>query len=351
MPTITSEQVYNALRNIMDPDLGMNIVDCGFVKDLEIADDSVKFRLELTTPACPLKSKFKSDAEEYVKQIPGVKSVEVIMDAKVRSHSHENEQVLPQVKHIIAVASGKGGVGKTTVAVNLALALLSKGAKVGLLDADIYGPSIPRMLGLIGIHPEVVAENTIEPLDFEGMPVMSFGFLIEPEQAAVWRGPKVAGMVEFMLKNVVWPELDYLIVDLPPGTGDAQLTLCQTLKLSGAIIVMTPQKLATEIALKSLRFFDLLEVPVLGIIENMSYILDVNGIKNYVFGKEGGKKAAEDTEVTLLGEIPLDNQWSASADIGSPFILSDVNTPSAQLILSIAEKVAQKISQNTLENS
>lgn len=350
MPTITSEQVYNALRNIIDPDLGMNIVDCGFVKDLEITDDTVKFRLELTTPACPMKAKFKTEAEELVKQIPGVNKVEVIMDAKVRSHAHQQEQVLPQVKHVIAIASGKGGVGKTTIAVNLALALNKTGAKVGLLDADIYGPSIPRMLGLIGTHPEVVDDNKIQPLEFEGMPVMSFGFLIEPEQAAVWRGPKVAGMVEFMLKNVLWPELDYLIVDLPPGTGDAQLTLCQTLKLSGAIIVMTPQKLAVEIALKSLRFFELLEVPVLGIIENMSYICDDNGNRNYVFGKEGGKKAAEDTNVLLLGEIPIVNELSAGADLGNPTVLNN-DAESTKLFISIAEKVAQKISRNTLESS
>lgn len=351
MPKITSEQVYNALRNIMDPDLGMNIVDCGFVKDLQINDDSVSFRLELTTPACPLKSKFKSDAEEYVKQIPGVNNVEVTMDAKVRSHVHEQEKVLPQVKHIIAIASGKGGVGKTTVAVNLALALAQKGAKVGLLDADIYGPSIPRMLGLIGVRPEVIDENTLEPVDFEGIPVMSFGFLIEPEQAAVWRGPKVAGMVEFMLKQVQWPELDYLVVDLPPGTGDAQLTLCQTLKLSGAIIVMTPQKLASEIALKSLRFFELLEVPVIGIIENMSYILGADGNKNFVFGKDGGRKAAGASDVALLGEIPIDNSWSNSADTGMPLISSDIKHENSILMLSIAEKVAQKISQLTLEDS
>ncbi|MCS6924133.1 MAG: Mrp/NBP35 family ATP-binding protein, partial [Fimbriimonadales bacterium] len=254
MPTVTREQVLEALRNIVDPDLHRDIVSLGFVKDVVICDGAVKAVIELTTPACPVKDQMKAEAERLIAQIPGVTAVNVEMTAQVRGRAIAPEDLLPEVKHVIAIASGKGGVGKSTVAVNLAVALAQSGAKVGLLDADIYGPSIPKMLGCQGEHP-LVESGQIIPIRRYGVSVMSIGFLLEEEQAAMWRGPIVAGTVRQLFADVRWGALDYLLVDLPPGTGDAPMTTAQTVPLTGVVIVMTPQAVAASIAGKSVALF------------------------------------------------------------------------------------------------
>jgi ATP-binding protein involved in chromosome partitioning len=251
MPTVTREQILDALRNIVDPDLHRDIVSLGFVKEVAVCDGAV---IELTTPACPVKDQMKAEAERLIAQLPGVSAVHVEMTAQVRGRSLDPEDILPEVKHVIAIASGKGGVGKSTVSVNLAVALAQSGARVGLLDADIYGPSIPKMMGCQGEHP-LVESGQIIPIRRYGVSVMSIGFLLEEDQAAMWRGPIVAGTVRQLFADVRWGALDYLLVDLPPGTGDAPMTTAQLVPLTGVVIVMTPQAVAASIAGKSVALF------------------------------------------------------------------------------------------------
>lgn len=343
MTDVTENQILDALRVVQDPDLRRDIVSLGFVKDVRICDGNVAFKIELTTPACPVKDLLKAQAEEVVAALPGVANVAVEMTAQVRGRQISPEEVLPGVRHIIAVASGKGGVGKSTVAVNLAVALAQTGAKVGLLDADIYGPSLPLMLGLQQ-KPDLVdteAGKKIVPITVHGIQVMSLGFLLDENKAVIWRGPMVAGTVKQLLGDVLWGELDYLVVDLPPGTGDAPLTLAQTVPLSGVVIVMTPQQVAQDIANKSLLMFRTLssgmerKIPILGVIENMS---------GGVFGSGGGERAAIRFGVPFLGSIPLDAVISESGDTGVPAVLNAPETTQATAFQALAKSLAARIS-------
>jgi ATP-binding protein involved in chromosome partitioning len=341
--TVTEDQIRDALRVVQDPDLRRDIVSLGFVKEVRICDGNVAFKIELTTPACPVKDLLKAQAEEVVAALPGVTHVAVEMTAQVRGRQTSPEELLPGVQHVIAVASGKGGVGKSTVAVNLAVALAQTGAKVGLLDADIYGPSLPLMLG---IHEKPDLQDTesgkkIIPIESHGVQVMSLGFLLDEDRAVIWRGPMVAGTVKQLLGDVLWGELDYLIVDLPPGTGDAPLTLAQMVPLSGVVIVMTPQQVAQDIANKSILMFRTLsanmerKIPILGVVENMS---------GGVFGSGGGERAAIRFGVPLLGSIPLDAVISESGDAGVPAVLNAPETVQAQAFQSLARSLAARIS-------
>jgi len=348
MPRPTKEALLEGLKRIEDPDFHRDIVDLGFVRDLVLGEDTVTVKLVLTTPACPAKEMFRTRVEEEVRRLwPEVRAVGVILDAQVRPSPQAPlfENLLPQVKNTIAVASGKGGVGKSTVAANLAAALARSGAKVGLLDADIYGPSMGVMLGVTE-RPEIdESREKMYPVKAHGIEVMSLGFLLDPNTPVVWRGPMVMKALEQLLSDVLWPELDYMIVDLPPGTGDAQLTLTQKVPLSGAVIVTTPNEVALIDARRGLAMFQKTDVPVLGIVENMSYFVcpHCQG-ETDIFSRGGGERTASELGVPFLGAVPLDPAVRETGDSGTPVVLSAPDSASAKAFVALAEKVAQQTS-------
>jgi ATP-binding protein involved in chromosome partitioning len=341
---VTVDQVLSSLKKVVDPELHKDIVSMGMIKDLSINDGNVAFTLELTTPACPFNSEIEGDVRAAMTSL-GVKELNMRVTARVmEGRSLSMDELLPGVKNIIAVASGKGGVGKTTVSVNLALALANAGAKVGLLDADIYGPSVPLMLGLKA-SPEVV-NNKIQPPEVEGVKVISMGFFYEQsQQAGIYRGPIVSGIVKQFLTDVSWAELDYLIIDLPPGTGDAPLTIAQTIPITGILIVTTPQEVAMNVAVKAIGMFNKLNVPIVGVIENMSYLQCPHCSEQiYLFGSGGGKKISEEFGIPFIGEIPLHPGIREGSDIGKPTVLSQPETVQAHAFTKAAKLIAGRIS-------
>jgi ATP-binding protein involved in chromosome partitioning len=343
---VTSEHILNALRAVQDPDLKQDLVSLGFIKDVRIRDGGrVAFTIELTTPACPVRHLMKEQAEQAVRALPGVSDVEVTLASRVRqSVAGEGSALIPTIKNVIPVASGKGGVGKSTVSANLAHALARSGARVGLMDADVYGPSIPALLGIAG-QPEVDERNRIVPVEQEGVRVVSMAFFMRPEEAVVWRGPMLHKTVQQFLGGVLWGELDYLVVDLPPGTGDVQLSLCQSIPVTGSVIVSTPQDVALNVAQKAIAMFRKLNAPVLGLIENMSgYACPHCGGTDAIFGAGGARKAAERMGLPFLGAIPLSTPIRASSDAGRPIVLSQPESPAAQAFLRIAEQLAAQVS-------
>jgi ATP-binding protein involved in chromosome partitioning len=345
---IKENDVLNALRNVQDPDLHKDIVTLGMVKDIKISGKDVSFTVELTTPACPLKEKIEKDCIEAIKKyITEVENIKVKMSANVKSFSIE-KKLMQKVKNVIAIASGKGGVGKSTVSVNISLALASTGAKVGLLDADIYGPTIPSLLG-VKENPEVTEDKKMLPIQKYGLKLMSIGFLLKDNEPVIWRGPMVGGVITQFLRDVEWGELDYLIVDLPPGTGDAQLTLSQVIPLSGVVIVSTPEDVALNIATKALSMFQNMRVPILGIVENMSYFRapDTGNIY-YIFGKGGAKNICEKLEVKFLGEIPLDIYIREGGDKGEPILFFKPDSEQSKAFKSIAGNIAASLSTEIL---
>ena len=344
---LTNEAVLNALSHVMDPDLNKDLVSLGMIKDLKIEEEQVSFTIELTTPSCPLKSKIENDARQAVLRMTEAKSVNIHMSARV-NHPKPVTIDKNQFKHVIAVGSGKGGVGKSTVAVNLAVALAQDGAKVGLLDADIYGPNIPRMLGIDRL-PDNEGESKIPVAEVLGMKVMSVGFLVQNGQPLIWRGPMLHSAIQQFITDFDWGNLDYFIVDLPPGTGDVQLSLSQTLPLTGAVIVTTPQQVAIDDASRAVAMFEKLEVPVLGIVENMSYLILPDGSKMPVFGTGGGEHLAFRTGTTFLGRIPLDPGIGQGGDTGSPVVLEGVKNSSAVAMRDIACMVAAEASKKAHE--
>jgi ATP-binding protein involved in chromosome partitioning len=343
MSAITQAQVLNALRSVRDPDLHRDIVALDFVKDVTIDGGAVSFKIELTTPACPVRDELKGAAERAVRDaIPGVSAVSVQMTSRV-TNPGRHVDVLPQVKNTIAVASGKGGVGKSTVAVNLAVGLAKEGARVGLVDADIYGPSIPLMMGIFG-RP-TVHNQRLQPLENWGVKVMSIGFLVDPMQAVIWRGPMASGAIKQFMTDVDWGELDYLVFDLPPGTGDIQLTLVQTIPLTGAVIVTTPQDISLADARKGYVMFEKVSVPVLGLIENMSYYVCSHcGHREEIFDNGGGRRAAEELGIPFLGEIPIVTSVRVSGDSGKPIVLDEQVGGPGEGIRRIARNMAAQIS-------
>lgn len=341
---VTVEQVMSSLRKVVDPELHKDIVSMGMVKDLAITDGKVSFTLELTTPACPFNSDIEQDVRAAIAGI-GVQSLDLKVTARVmEGRAISMDELIPDVKNIIAIASGKGGVGKTTIAVNLALALARSGAKVGLLDADVYGPSVPLMLGAEE-EPQVL-NNKIQPPNVEGIKVISMGFFYEQsQQAGIYRGPIVSGIVKQFLTDVEWGSLDYLIIDLPPGTGDAPLTMAQTIPVTGIIIVTTPQDVAMNVAVKALGMFSKLNVPIVGVIENMSYLECPHCNEHInIFGRGGGQKISEKFDIPFLGEIPLFPQIMEGSDKGKPVIISDPDSIQANALRKMAKVTAGRIS-------
>lgn len=323
---ITKEQILQALSNVEEPDLGKDLVTLNMVKDVEVDGNKVTFTVVLTTPACPLKDLIRNACVNAIHHLVSKEAqVQVNMTANVNSNRKDGKALLPNVKNIIVVASGKGGVGKSTIASNLALALAVGGARVGLMDADIYGPSVPIMFGVRGERPmmaNVNGKGMIVPLEKYGIKLMSIGLLIDERQAVVWRGPMASSALRQFITDVYWDELDYLIIDMPPGTGDVHLTLVQTVPVTGAVIVTTPQDVALADAKKAIAMFDgpQIKVPVIGLVENMSYFTpaELPNNKYYIFGKDGGKQLAEDLEIPFLGQIPLVQSIREGGDEGMP---------------------------------
>jgi ATP-binding protein involved in chromosome partitioning len=346
--SFTQSEILKALSTVNDPDLKKDLVSLNMVKDIVVAENKVRFTVVLTTPACPLKEKIKQDCLEAVEKVVGKDTaIEIFMTSSVTT-LRDNTPLLPGVKNIIAVASGKGGVGKSTVTTNLAVALAQSGAKVGLIDADIFGPSIPVMFNCEREQPEVKVvngKNLIQPLEQYGVKLISIGFLAPPESAIVWRGPMASSALKQFISDTIWGDLDYLLIDLPPGTSDIHLTLVQTVPVTGAIIVTTPQKVALADAMKGLAMFKQpsINVPVLGVVENMAYFTpdELPDNKYYIFGKDGGRNLAEKYDVPFLGQIPLVQSIRESGDSGLPAVMKGGVT--AEAFTKVAESLARQI--------
>lgn len=341
---VTVDQVLTSLKKVIDPELHKDIVSMGMIKEMAINNDKISFTLELTTPACPFNSEIEQDVRNAISDL-GVKDLDLKVTARVmEGRSISLDELLPGVKNIIAVASGKGGVGKTTVSVNLALALAKTGAKVGLLDADIYGPSVPLMLGLKD-SPQVV-DGKIQPPISEGVKIISMGFFYEQsQQAGIYRGPIISGIIKQFLTDVNWGEIDYLIIDLPPGTGDAPLTIAQTIPITGILVVTTPQEVAMNVAVKAIGMFNKLNVPIIGVIENMSYLECPHCHSNiHIFGKGAGQKISDQFKIPYIGDIPLHPQIMQGSDIGKPVIISDPQSTQTKSFLKISKLVAGRVS-------
>jgi ATP-binding protein involved in chromosome partitioning len=349
---VSESQILDALRPIEDPDFHKSIVDLGFVKNIAIDGSRVAFDIELTTPACPVKAEFERAAHERVSALAGVDEVAVTMTANTRQAVSpiKEKLVLPGVKNMIAVASGKGGVGKSTTALNLAIALRQSGASVGLMDADVYGPSLPLITGVSG-RPATTANQRIIPLEGYGLKLMSMGFFVTDNSPVIWRGPMVHGLIKQFLTDVAWGELDYLVIDLPPGTGDAALTLTQLAPLSGAVIVTTANDLSLIDARKGLQMFEKVSVPILGIVENMSFFTppELPDKKYYIFGRDGGKRVAEELGVDFLGEVPIDAHMADHGDRGEPVVASAPDSESAMAFTAISGEVARRLSKLAME--
>jgi len=350
------EQVVAVLRTVQDPDLKKDLVTLNMIQDLKVdaATGAVSLRVVLTTPACPLKEKIKSDVDSAVKSVSGVSSVAITMDAQVRGKStgatgsQGGTMSIPGVAHVIAVSSGKGGVGKSTVAVNLACALAKEGARVGLMDADVYGPNVPTMMG---VTEQPIIQNTPDkgevflPPSAHGVKVMSMGFLTPGDQPMIWRGPMLHSVVQQFCHKVAWGELDYLVVDMPPGTGDIQLSLAQLVPVTGAVLVSTPQEVSMQDVRRAHSMFEKVRVPLIGFVENMSYFMcDGCEKKHYLFGKEGGKMLAKKFKGELLSELPIQPAVREGGDDGLPIVVGKPDSSTAQAFRELARKVAQRVS-------
>ena len=352
MADFSKQNIEDALKSYIDPHMEKDLVSTKALKGIEIEGDNVKVEIVLGYPAKGFEEELKAKLSELVKGVAGVAQVQVNVSTKIVPHAvQKNLSPVDNVRNIIAVASGKGGVGKSTVAVNLALALIAEGAKVGILDADIYGPSQPRMLGVSG-QPEQTENEKLAPITSYHLQSMSIGYLIDEETPMIWRGPMVTQALEQLLKDTAWSDLDYLIIDLPPGTGDTQLTLAQKVPVSGAVIVSTPQDIALLDARKGLKMFEKVEVPVLGVIENMSiHICSSCGHEEHIFGQGGGQRLAEDSHVNFLGALPLDIRIRQEADNGKPTVVSEPESRIAQMFREIARRTTAKLALSAKDYS
>ena len=345
MTQLSEQTVLDSLKQIIDPDLRKDIVTLGFIRDLKIFGGDVAFRIVLTTPACPVKEEMEQQATEIVRSLDGVTSVKVTMDAEVpQGRGIANNVAIPGVKNIIAVSSGKGGVGKSTVAVNLAVALAADGAKVGLMDADVYGPNVPMMLGTGYNQPEI-ANGQLVPIQAHGIKMISMAVLVPPDKPMILRGPMLHGVVRQFLSDVNWGDLDYLIVDMPPGTGDVQLSLAQLVPVQGAVLVTTPQEVSLSDVRRAVKMFETVNVPVLGVVENMSYFIAPDTGNRYeIFGRGGGQKLCAEYNLNFLGEVPLGMEVREGGDKGVPVVVSFPDSPQSAAFRKVAEEVARQVS-------
>jgi ATP-binding protein involved in chromosome partitioning len=350
--SVSIDTVREALRGVIDPNLNKDFISGKLIKNIQVDGGDVSFELELSYPGKSQLDGLRKKAITAVRTVPGVENVSVNASIKIQTHAVQRGlKPMPNVKNIIAVASGKGGVGKSTTAVNLALALVAEGARVGMLDADIYGPSQPTMLGITG-RPQSDDGQIIDPMEGHGVQAMSIGFLIDEDTPMVWRGPMVTSALEQLLKQTNWKDLDYLIVDMPPGTGDIQLTLSQKVPVTGAVIVTTPQDIALLDARKGLKMFEKVGVPILGLVENMAIHVCTNcGHQEHIFGEGGGQKMAKDYNIHYLGGLPLDMRIRMQADSGKPTVVADPNGDLAATYKEIARKVAIRIAEQSKDMS
>ena len=345
---IDRAKVLEVLRTVKDPELHVDIVSLGMIEDLKVEAGGVSLTVNLTTPGCPLKAQIEKDVREALSRVPGLTDIQLKMGAKVRKSIETGGELIPEVANVVAIGSGKGGVGKSTVSINLALAFARAGASVGLLDADIYGPNDPQMLGLKG-KPEI-QDRRIVPVPVHGIKLMSMAFFLKEDEPVVWRGPMLHGAMKQFLGDVLWGKLDYLFIDLPPGTGDVQLTLSQIIPLTGAVLVTTPQDVALLDVRKAAAMFRKVNVPILGVIENMSFFNCPHcGERVEIFSHGGGRKAAEAFGTAFLGEIPLDVRVRQGGDEGRPVVVHDPKSGPALLFRSIADQLAAIISVETFK--
>lgn len=346
---VTKEMVLAALSKVQEPELHKDLVTLNMIRDVEIEGDQVSFTIMLTTPACPLKNRIQQEAKQAVQAVPGVGAVNIKMDANVPNDGRARSLLDLPIRNAVAVASGKGGVGKSTVAVNLSVVLAQSGARVGLLDADIYGPNVPTMMGVEKLP--APTDNKLQPAEAYGVKLMSIGFLVKPDQPLIWRGPLLHSAIRQFLTDVDWGELDYLIIDLPPGTGDAALSLAQSLPLSGGVIVTLPQQVSLDDARRGLEMFRQLDVPIFGVVENMSYLQLPDGQRMDIFGAGGGERMATEAGVPFIGAIPMDPSVRQGGDNGTPVVVSQPESSVARALQAIAKDVAARISVAAVNQS
>jgi ATP-binding protein involved in chromosome partitioning len=346
---VSEEAVMASLSKVKEPELHKDLVSLNMIRDVQIQDGDVRFTVMLTTPACPLRDQIERETREAVASIPGVKNVAVKLDANVPADGRPRGILKLPIRNAIAVASGKGGVGKSTLAVNLAVILAKSGARVGLLDADIYGPNIPRMMGVDRLP--AAGEDKLYPAEAYGVKLMSIGFMVKADQPLIWRGPMLHSAIRQFLSDVEWGELDYLVIDLPPGTGDAGLSLAQSLPLSGGIIVTLPQQVSLDDARRGLEMFRQMNVPIFGIVENMSYLELPDGTRMDVFGTGGGERLAAESGVPFIGSIPMDPAVREGGDLGVPVTISQPDSPVSLALNAVAMDVAAKVSVAAVQNN
>jgi ATP-binding protein involved in chromosome partitioning len=346
---VTEKAVMAALSKVQEPELHKDLVSLNMIRDLKIEGERVRFTVMLTTPACPLKHQIERETKEAVAAVPGVSEIEVSFDSNVPADGRQRGNLQLPIRNAIAIGSGKGGVGKSTVAANIAVVLAQSGARVGLLDADIYGPNIPTMMGVKQLPP--LKDGKLEPAQAYGVKVMSIGFLVKPEQPLIWRGPMLPSAMRQFLTDVNWGELDYLIVDLPPGTGDAALSLTQSLPLSGGVIVTLPQQVSLDDALRGLEMFRELNVPLMGVVENMSFLELPDGSRMDIFGSGGGERLANHAGVPFIGAIPIDQTVREGGDQGVPVVISHPEADVSQALHKVAQEIAAKISVAAVRGS
>lgn len=349
MESVNEEAILAALSQVQEPELHQDLVTLNMIRDVNIERNEVGFTIMLTTPACPLSSQIEQEARHAVAALPGVESVKIKMDADVPTDGRQRGLVKLPIRNAIAVASGKGGVGKSTVAVNLAVILAQTGSRVGLLDADIYGPNIPTMMGVDHLPP--AGEEKLIPAEAFGVKLMSIGFMVKPDQPLIWRGPMLHSAIRQFLSDVEWGELDYLVIDLPPGTGDAGLSLAQSMPLSGGLIVTLPQQVSLDDARRGLEMFRQMNVPIFGVVENMSYLDLPDGTRMDVFGSGGGERLAQESGVPFIGAIPMDPAVRQGGDQGVPVSISDPESPVSQALNIIAMDLAAKVSVAAMQNN